>query len=138
MLAVNLASKILSPNGYFLLVGDKKILHGGKKAAVLEHVGKDVVMGTAVNLSVDKFKEGVVWDNSTINTFACSTLIQERTTTMDPAVNHKAEWLSMERAAHMLKYYASGENRPINGTVFGLVNKGGRLTGRYVMPEFYN
>ena len=42
----------------------------------------------------------------------------------------------MSQVAHMLKYWAAGENRPVNGTVVELENQGKK--GKYVMPVFYN
>ena len=138
ILTVNLASKFLSPNGLIIFNGSKSVMHGLKNAAPLEHIAKGTVMQQALNLSVNKFSEGVVWDNSVVNTFVCDNLIQDRNKAMFPAVNHATEWSDMKHVAHMFKYWAAGENRPINGSVYALENQGSRLFGRYVMPKFYN
>ena len=95
-------------------------------------------MQQALNLSVNKFAEGVVWDNAIINTLACDTLIQDQNKKLFPAVNHAAEWTDMKHVAHIFKHWATGENRPINGSVYTLENQGSRVFGRYVMPKFYN
>ena len=42
----------------------------------------------------------------------------------------------MKNVARMLKYWATGENRPVNGSVIELENQGRK--GNYVMPVFYN
>lgn len=138
MLSVHLASKFLSPNGFLALSGSEAVMHGLKKNAALQNVAKTVVMQQALNLSVDQMEEGLVWHNAHIVALALDTLIEDRTKATDPLLDHEKEWLSIPHVAHVLKHWAAGENRPANGTVVSLQTHGGRWTGRYVMPKFWN
>ena len=119
---VHLASHHLSPNGYIVFNGTKNALYGLRQGSVLENIAKSTNMQMALNLSLNKYHEDIVWDNTCINTFICETLIQDRNIKMNPSVNHKKEWLDMKNVANMFKYWSIGENRPINGSYFGFVN----------------
>lgn len=138
MLSVHLASKFLSPTGLLVLSGSESVVHGGKKATPFEHIAKSVVMQQALNLSVDQMEEGLVWHNTNIISLALDKLIEDRTKALEPAINHDKEWLNVAHVAHMLKFWAGGENRPTNGSVVSLETHGSRFGGRYVMPKFWN
>jgi hypothetical protein len=72
---VHLASKHLSPNGYIVFNGSKNTLYGHKLASPLENIAKGTIMQQALNLSLNKYHEEIVWDNTCVNTFVCETLI---------------------------------------------------------------
>ena len=138
MLSIQLATKFLSPNGLLALSGSEAAVHGMDKASPLEMVAKQTVMQQAMNLSADQMEEGLVWHNAHIIALALDTLIEERTKELDSLVKHEREWPHIPHVAHMLKHWAAGENRPANGTVVSLGTHGGRRTGRYVMPRYWN
>lgn len=132
MLMVHLSDQHLSPTGYVVFPGSKKTLHSVKDTGMpLEFIAKGTVMQMALNLSVFKLREDIVYENANINTFACDTLIQGRNKKYFPGKDIKKEWLDMDHVAHMLKYFGRGENRPVNGSYFGLVP---HKKGKYVMP----
>ena len=78
MLMVHLADTFLSPTGLMIFNGTKNAMIGSKKGAPLEHVAKGTVMQMSLNLSVNKLREDIVYENSCITTFACDNLMQER------------------------------------------------------------
>jgi hypothetical protein len=55
---------------------------------------------------------------------------------LNPSVNYRKEWMDMKNVAGMIKYWSTGENRPINGSYFGFINQ--RKKSKFVMPKFYN
>ena len=75
MLMVHLADKHVSPTGWVMFTGNKNALHGLSNAAALEHVAKSTVMQQALNLSVNKLREDIVFENCNVNTFICTTLL---------------------------------------------------------------
>lgn len=74
---VHLSDQHLSPTGWIMFTGNKNAMHGLKEAAPLEHVAKSTVMQQALNLSVNKLREDIVYENVNVNTFICTRLIQE-------------------------------------------------------------
>ena len=42
----------------------------------------------------------------------------------------------MEHVGQMFKYFATGDNRPTNGSYFDLEPQGKK--GKYCMPRYYN
>ena len=137
MLCVHLTEKFLSPTGYFLLVGNSPTLHGlSKETTPLENMAKSVVMQQAMNLSVQKIKEGLVYENAVINVYTCNRLAQEVNFKWLPYLNKKKDFLDMELVANMFKFFSRGENRPLNGTHFELevFDKKGKI----LMPRYWN
>lgn len=122
MLAVHLSDKHLSPCGFFMLVGSRPALFGDRVAAPLEHVAKSTVMQQAINLSVNKIKEDLVYENSCMAVFVPDRLAQERNAEWFKKSKHdltyKKEWVPDDAVVNFLKYYAHGEQRPANGTYF--------------------
>lgn len=119
-----------------VFVGTKNTLHGLKTGAPLEHIGKNVVLQAALNLSVNKLREDIVYENANVNMFICDKFIQDRNKEFYPGRKYVQEWLQMEHAGQMLKYFATGDNRPVNGSYFELEPQGKK--GKYVMPKYYN
>ena len=95
--------------------------HDPNVGTPLEKIAKGTVMQQALNLSVLKMREDIVYENTNINTFVCDTLIQPRNQDMYPGKDVRKDWNSMENVAKMLKYWATGENRPINGSYWKLL-----------------
>lgn len=93
-------------------------------------------MQQALNLSIFKLREDIVYENARITTFACDQLIQERTKKLYPGRNVNKDFLDMKKVASMIKHWSAGESRPVNGTYFTFENMG--KNGAYVMPRFYN
>ena len=136
-LSVNLADNFLSPTGYIAFMGSKStVVNNLQKSSPLERIGKGTVMQMALNLSVNKLREDVVYDNAIVNTIVCDGLLQDLNIKLNPGKNNKKELLDMDHLAYMLKYWTRGENRPVNGTYVELVPQG--QNGEYVLPVFYN
>ena len=92
-------------------------------------------MQQALNLSVFKLREDLVYENANINIFACSRLHQKQNFEYFSR-RDKQNLLNVEKVAHMFKYFGAGENRPVNGTPFGLVPQD--KEGKILMPEYFN
>lgn len=132
---VHLADKHLAPTGYIKFLATRGSLHGSKQSSPLELVAKGTVMQMGLNLSVDKLREDIVYENANINFFICDRLKQERNEAYLPGaanIKERQSWISMEHAAHMFKYFGAGDNRPPNGTYYELRNEGRK--GSYVTP----
>ena len=80
--------------------------------------------------------EDIVYGNTSITSFVSDTLIQPRNEINYLSTDVKEKGLDMQKVAHMLKYFGSGENRPVNGTYFGLKPESAK--NRWLMPEYYN
>ena len=78
MLAVHLADAHLAPTGFFMLAGSRAALFGDRQAAPLEHVAKSTVMQQATNLSMNKVREDLVYENSCMAVFVPDRLFQDR------------------------------------------------------------
>ena len=72
---MHLADNHLSPTGLVMFPGSKKVLIGDRESSPMECVAKGTVMQQALNLSVHKLREDIVYENATIATFACDNLI---------------------------------------------------------------
>jgi len=121
MLAVHLADRYLAATGYVLFIATKNALESSPKAGTpLEKIAKGTVAQQALNLSMYKMREDLVYENSKINTYICDRLMQERNVALFPGKDVKKEWIKMDQVAHMFKYFCSGENRPENGTYWYL------------------
>ena len=73
-----------------------------------------------MNLSVNKLREDIVYENANINMFICDKLIQDRNKELYPGKKYEKEWVQMEHVGQMFKYFATGDNRPVNGSYFDL------------------
>lgn len=85
-------------------------------------------MQAGLNLSIDKFKHDIIYENSVVNTFLLQTMWSKnkefeqeliKLKYLYPKIKAESSWLSMDQLAHMLKYFASGENRPLDGSIVG-------------------
>ena len=137
MLMVHCADRHLASTGYVLFISTKDAMESSPKHGTpLEKIAKGTISQSALNLSLNKMREDLVYENSCINTFVCDRLIQPRNQKLYPGKDVRKDWLNMQKVAHMLKYFGTGENRPINGTYWYLVNANKK--GTVVMPKYYN
>jgi len=136
MLMVHLAERHLSGTGYVLFTGSKGALYGEKTASPLEQVAKSTVMQQGLNLNTNKLREDLVYENSVINMFVADRLMQPRNMKYFKNTNFKQEWVPDEDIAHLLKYFALGEGRPLTGSYFNFYNAG--KSKKYTMPLYYN
>lgn len=113
ILAVHLADKHLSPNGFFMVCGSKPVLLGEKLAAPMEHVAKSAVMQAAVNLSVDKIKEDLVYEHTVMTAYVPDRLSQGRNIDLFKKSKHDQTYKDMlidnDDIANLLKLFAHGE-----------------------------
>jgi len=76
MLMVHACNEHTSPTALIMFPGSKAALHGNHKQALpLEIIAKSTVMQMALNLSIFKLREDIVYENCRVTTFACDTLI---------------------------------------------------------------
>ena len=96
MLMVHLADRYLAPTGYMIFISSKNAMdHDPNVGTPLEKIAKGTVMQQALNLSVLKMREDIVYENTNINTFVCDTLIQPRNQEMYPGKDVRKDWNSM-------------------------------------------
>lgn len=131
MLMVHLSDQHLSPTGFMMFCGSQNVLTGLKESAPLEHIAKGTVMQQSLNLSVNKLREDIVYENTSITNFVFDKLLTERHMSYYPKTDYK-QWLKVELVAKMIKYWCVGDNRPINGTYFSFKPTGKRSD--YIMP----
>ena len=70
-----------------------------KAGTQLEKIAKGTVAQQALNLSMHKMREDIVYENSNVNTFICDRMVQSRNKTFFPGKDVNKEWIKMEHVA---------------------------------------
>jgi hypothetical protein len=88
-----------------------------------------------MNLSASRaFKDDLLYQNATVNALFLGKLNTAANRKRYPSANF-LEWVPVDGVANLLKMWASGDNRPENGSFVGFRVEGKR--GKVVFPQFY-
>jgi len=140
MLTAHLATHHLSPDGYVLFKSELSAFDHTRvsrlqgKPAILDFVANSAVAKQAMDLATDRTDQQLVWMNATINLLLSEQIISEKQR-KNPKEVKKLE-NKLRGSANLLKYWATGDGRPENGSFVGFRTdyyKSGKVT----LPKFY-
>jgi hypothetical protein len=115
----HLAANCLSPNGYVCFNGDVSVFTPSKsfKSPFPFQIAKSVIHKQGMDLATDREDEELIYGNACVNVLLHEPMINERD--RKSATEMKIYNRKLEGIAKLLKYWASGDNRPENGSFVG-------------------
>ncbi len=140
MLTCHLAATHLSPDGYILFnsqlasLDESKVAKHIPKPAILDFVANATIAKQGSDLGENRTDEQVVWLNAVTNVLMSEQMITDKQRKNPKEL--KRHETRLKGCANLLKYWATGDGRPENGSYVGF-NTSYLKSGKVVLPKYF-